>query len=142
MSREVFADTCFWIALTNPKDDLHESARATRESLADSRLVTSELVLNEYLNYFAERGKHLREAASKLVAHIVQDETTVFVVHQTHEQFDAARDLYAKRPDKAWSHTDCTCMEIMRERGIREALTDDHHFEQAGFNALLSSTHS
>ena len=26
---------------------------------------------------------------------------------------------------------------VMREHGITEALTGDHHFEQAGFKALL-----
>ncbi|MGH9832621.1 MAG: hypothetical protein ACREBD_23290 [Blastocatellia bacterium] len=26
---------------------------------------------------------------------------------------------------------------LMRERGINEALTHDHHFEQEGFTALL-----
>jgi hypothetical protein len=25
----------------------------------------------------------------------------------------------------------------MRDRGLRDALTADHHFEQAGFHALL-----
>jgi len=45
--------------------------------------------------------------------------------------------LYASRPDKQWSLTDCISFEIMRERGVTEALTGDHHFEQAGFMALL-----
>jgi predicted nucleic acid-binding protein len=41
--------------------------------------------------------------------------------------------LYKKYSDKAWSLTDCISFVIMRERGITEALTSDHHFEQAGF---------
>ena len=41
------------------------------------------------------------------------------------------------RPDKEWSLTDCISFEVMAELGLTEALTADHHFEQAGFRALL-----
>ena len=33
--------------------------------------------------------------------------------------------------------TDCISFVLMSEEGIAEALTGDHHFEQAGFTALL-----
>jgi uncharacterized protein len=46
-------------------------------------------------------------------------------------------DLYRDRPDKAWSLTDCISFVVMADKGIRDALTADHHFEQAGFVALL-----
>ncbi|NDC54572.1 MAG: PIN domain-containing protein, partial [Planctomycetia bacterium] len=29
--------------------------------------------------------------------------------------------------------------EVMRQHGVRDALTSDRHFKQAGFNCLLSS---
>lgn len=53
------------------------------------------------------------------------------------ELFDAGLALYPARPDKEWSLTDCTSFVVMQREGITEALTDDHHFEQAGFVALL-----
>jgi hypothetical protein len=37
------------------------------------------------------------------------------------------------RPDKEWSLTDCISFVAMNERNITDALTSDHHFEQAGF---------
>ena len=49
-----------------------------------------------------------------------------------------ALDQYERRPDKDWSLTDCLSFLLMEERGITEALTADHHFEQAGFRALLA----
>ena len=35
--------------------------------------------------------------------------------------------------DKDLSFTDCTSFILMRELKVREALTTDHHFLQAGF---------
>jgi predicted nucleic acid-binding protein len=46
-------------------------------------------------------------------------------------------DLYTRRADKSWSLTDCISFVVMTERGLTEALTGDHHFEQAGFRVLL-----
>lgn len=51
--------------------------------------------------------------------------------------FDRGLALFARRPDKAWSLTDCISFVVMADRGLTEALTGDHHFEQAGFRALL-----
>lgn len=53
--------------------------------------------------------------------------------------YQAGFDLYATRPDKAWSLTDCISFGVMAERGLTEALTADRHFEQAGFRAVFKS---
>jgi predicted nucleic acid-binding protein len=45
--------------------------------------------------------------------------------------------LYCARPDKEWGLTDCISFTLMTQRGIREAFTSDHHFEQADFRKLL-----
>jgi len=46
-------------------------------------------------------------------------------------------DLHHARPDKEWSLTDCISLVVMQDRGSSRALAYDHHFEQAGFEALL-----
>jgi len=45
--------------------------------------------------------------------------------------------IFSRRVDKAWSLTDCTSFVVMQEEGLTDALTTDHHFEQAGFAVLL-----
>ena len=45
--------------------------------------------------------------------------------------------LFAARADKEWGLTDCISFVVMQEHNMTEALTADHHFEQAGFSALL-----
>jgi len=46
-------------------------------------------------------------------------------------------ELYWQRPDKGYSLTDCISTQSMRQRGITAALTNDRHFEQEGFRALV-----
>lgn len=63
----------------------------------------------------------------------------VEVVPQSRESFNRALALYKARPDKRFSLADCRCFDVMRQEGITEALTYDHHFVQEGFTALLRS---
>jgi len=46
---------------------------------------------------------------------------------------DKARALFFRYRDKDFSFTDCTSFILMRELKLREALTTDRHFLQAGF---------
>lgn len=51
--------------------------------------------------------------------------------------FDDAWSIYKSHADKQWSLTDCISFVAMRRVSITDALTFDHHFEQAGFRALM-----
>jgi uncharacterized protein len=134
--RTVFADAGYWIALLNPSDGLHHSAISISAKIAPFSLVTSEMVLTEVLNSFSRKGSGLRTATLNLMRDFKTD-VAVDVVPQTSALFDLAFDLYSQRLDQAWSHTDCASFCIMQQQDIREALTHDRHFEQAGFIALL-----
>jgi len=50
-----------------------------------------------------------------------------------------ALSLLHERLDKAWSLCDAVSFLLMQQHGLTEALTTDHHFEQAGFIKLLKS---
>jgi predicted nucleic acid-binding protein len=134
--KKVFADTCYWIAILNPKDDLHLKAKQASEGLGPVFIVTSEMVLVELLNAFAERGDRFRGVATQM-AEQIKSAPNCEVVPQTSIQFTKALERYKNRADKSWSLTDCASFLIMEEKNINEALTHDDHFLQAGFLALL-----
>jgi predicted nucleic acid-binding protein len=132
----VFADTRYWMALLNSKDELHDKARKLAVVPARQKIVTSEMVLAELLNGFSARGKGLREAAAKAVS-LLRRNPSVIIYPQTSEQFGAALVAYKEMADKDWSLTDCASFLIMQAAQITSALTYDGHFTQAGFKALL-----
>jgi uncharacterized protein len=61
----LFADTGYWIALINPRDSLHDKAITVGKQLGSSAIVSSDMVLTEVMNMFAERGSHLRDVGVK-----------------------------------------------------------------------------
>ena len=66
-----------------------------------------------------------------------RSDPNVHIIPASHDLFQQGCELYFKRPDKNWSLTDCTSFVVMKEYGLTDALTTDHHFEQAGFTVLL-----
>jgi predicted nucleic acid-binding protein len=133
--RTVFADANYWIGLFNPNDQLHDAAMAASGTLTRTRLVTSEMVLVEVLNGLAEYPA-LRAKVALAVDAIMADPNTE-VVPQSALLFRDALAHFRQHLDKEWGLTDCSSFVIMRQRGLHEALTHDHHFEQAGYVALL-----
>ena len=128
--KAAFADTFYWIALTNPLDAAHSHAQTFRNDL-----VTTDEVLTEYLNYFSGSA-HLRHKASLIVEAAFQD-PTIRLIPQSHDSFRVGFALYRARSDKAYSLTDCISMEVMRREALTDVLTNDRHFEQEGFRALF-----
>lgn len=134
--RRVFVDTLYWIAITHRKDQWHQAAEQASRNLAGCHLVTTDEVLIEVLNAFSEAGPFLRGEGIALI-HDLHADPTVTVLPQSHQTFHAGLSLYAARPDKQYSLTDCVSMQAMRQEGITEILTHDGHFTQEGFTILL-----
>ena len=133
--RRVFADTSYWIALVNPRDQLHAKAVSVTQKLSPVRILTSEMVLTEVLNSFSDGGV-LRRTVGGMVEKLRSNQD-VIVVPQTSEQFESALRRYKQATDKSWSLTDCASFQAMEAEQIQAALTHDQHFAQAGFEALL-----
>jgi hypothetical protein len=129
----VFADTVYYFAFLNPKDEWHEQARAFTQGF-NGRMVTTAWVLTELADGMADPID--RPGFLDFLEGLRAD-PQVDIVPPSQALWDAGVDLYATRPDKEWSLTDCISFVVMERERISEALTGDHHFEQAGFSALL-----
>jgi predicted nucleic acid-binding protein len=134
--KAVFADTSYWIALLYPPDHLHAKVTAMSREISKVRLVTSEMVLTELLNTFSNGSPRMRSIVVRAVEE-ARKAGPVIVVPQSSEQFTLALQRYKQSADKNWSLTDCASFQIMESERISAALTHDHHFVQAGFEALL-----
>jgi predicted nucleic acid-binding protein len=131
-----FVDTLYFVALFNPRDQWHERTVAASKLITDTKLITTEEVLVELLNFFSEYGEKARRGAVTQAEAILSG-ANIDVAQQSHEGFLGGLNLYKARPDKGYSLTDCISMHTMRERGISDILTHDDHFRQEGFTLLL-----
>ena len=129
----VFADTFYFLALLNSRDAAHRKAVDFSNS-SDAPLLTTAWVLTELADGLCRSSK--RNAFRQVWDDLEADPNTV-VIPPSQELFAKGAELYDARPDKEWSLTDCISFVVMEEKGVGEALTGDHHFEQAGFVALL-----
>jgi len=131
----IFADTGYFIALLDSRDSLHSRALDWSRSIKEPTLLT-EYVVVEIFNSFSQPFGRMR--AYDLFQRIsVHDDC--LIIPASPLLLNAGIELYVARPDKEWSLTDCISFAVMKERGISRALAYDHHFEQAGFEALLRS---
>ena len=132
----IFLDTAYVFALVNTRDQWHTRARQWQAALTEERrpLLTSEFVLMEIGAGLAtvRFRRHAVQVIETLAA-----SSLVEVIPASSEVLAAGLALYRNRDDKEWGLTDCTSFELMRQRGVRDALTTDEHFEQAGFRVLL-----
>ena len=127
-----FADTSYFVALFNAADSLHAKAREL-EPFIDI-VVTTEFVLIEVANFFLRPGD--REIFAFIDASLRAQEHNI-ILEANRGYYSLGLELFCGRPDRGWSLTDCISFEVMTELGLTEALTADHHFEQAGFVVLL-----
>jgi predicted nucleic acid-binding protein len=97
-----FRDTAYWIALTSVHDAAHEAAERFEISLSPGTILTSESVLTEYLNYFAEWGAYFRPKVSANVQPMLSTQTEVTIALHTREMFLDGLELYRSRLDKGY----------------------------------------
>ena len=129
----VSADSFYFFALLNAGDAAHDDA--VQFTLASPRpIVTTAFVLLELGDGLARVS---RRAAFAAMLDRLRSTSYVMIVPPSERLLEVALDLYRSRPDKGWSLTDCTSFVVMRDRGLTDVLTRDHHFRQAGFTPLL-----
>jgi predicted nucleic acid-binding protein len=131
--RRVFADSLYWIAVSNPMDQWHAAAMQAGTAVRGAEIVTTEEMLSEFLTAFRHTPQ-LRAIAARRVLQIYQ---TTRVIPQPAQSFQAGFARYLARPDKKFSLADCVSMVTMRQEGIIDILTHDDDFRQEGFTVLF-----
>ena len=135
---DIFADTAGWGHLVDPTQAYHPLAASLYRSARQQghKLITSNYILTELVALLTS-PLHLARPAIVAFIEGMKASPYVEIVHVDATLHEQAWQLLSQRQDKNWSLVDCSSFMIMQQRGILEAFTTDHHFEQAGFVRLL-----
>ena len=128
-------DTSGWLCLFDENDHRHDAASMIYHS--SRHKITHSYVIAEFVP-LCEKRRLPRKKSLDFLSELLNDTkvTTIWVDEMTSLE---AFSLLQQRLDKSWSICDAVSFIIMRDYALVEALTTDHHFEQAGFVKLLES---
>ena len=90
-------------------------------------------MLYEVVAYFQRRGRH--DLAVRYGS-LLRDGLDIEFLRIDEATNELAWQYLARRHDKGYSLADCASFVVMTRMGLRDALTFDHHFAQAGFRML------
>lgn len=130
--KPLFVDTAGWVACADEADPVHARAVVERDAWLEAGgvFVTTDYIADETLTLLRLRlGLDAAEAWWRQV----DGSSRVRWEYISLPRADRARGLFFRYRDKDFSFTDCTSFVVMGELRLREALTTDHHFVQAGF---------
>jgi len=136
---DVFMDTAGFLALWDASDEHHSRAIHLQSELTRKkrRFLTTDYIVDETTTLLLVRHSH---AAATDFLQTTLESKSLCLEWIDSERFHAAVELFRRHDDKEWSFTDCISFALMHELKIQDSFTTDHHFSQAGFNALLEHT--
>jgi predicted nucleic acid-binding protein len=134
----MFADTSGWASAVDRTQTYHPLAGSLirQAKKAGETILTTNYVLAELTSLLTSPLRIPRARQVQFLSSL-RAATWVEIIHIDAILDAAAWRLWQSRPDKEWSLVDCSSFVVMQNRGLTEALTTDHHFEQAGFIRLL-----
>ena len=131
----MFIDTSGFLCFLDQRD-FRQPKAADYFISARSRL-THNYVLVELVALAGSRN-FSREITLDFLSDLSNDSQTE-IIWVSEYLTERAISFLRKRKDKEWSLCDAVSFLLLKEYGISEALTTDHHFEQAGYVQLLES---
>lgn len=129
-------DTSGWFSMLDRNDAQQQASCAIYGSAILK--VTHSFVIAELVALCTAR-RFPRQRVLSFISELLADDS-VHVVWVDENLTNRSFHLLNARPDKAWSLCDAVSFVLMTELGLTDALTTDHHFEQAGFVCLLNSS--
>lgn len=134
----LFVDTSGWMAQLSETETHHDQAdQELRQAISDPRIAiyTTDHVIAELVALMSAR-RIPRQQILNDVGNIIYG-SRITKLYTDQSLFLEAWELLRQRPDKGWSLADAISLLHMQRFGVTEVLTNDHHFEQAGFVRLL-----
>ncbi|MEE8397997.1 MAG: hypothetical protein V3S89_03255 [Desulfobacterales bacterium] len=118
--------------MADAKDPRHRKSIESRDVWLEKGgvLVTSNYILDESLTLI--RMRLGMEAAEKWWD-MVAESPRCSIEWVTPERMEKSISWFLRWQDQSFSFTDCTSFVLMRELGIKDALTGERHFTTAGF---------
>lgn len=137
MANEIFFDTSGLFSFMVKDDDKHAmTSDIVHRIIKDGkRFVTTDYIIDETATLLKARG--YGHTISNLFDSILSSRACR-IDWMDQEHFDSTKAFFLKHCDHEWSFTDCFSFIVMRSAGIRDALTKDGHFKEAGFIPLLA----
>lgn len=128
-------DTAGWVACADRSDPAHGKCVACRDAQlrAGAVLLTTDYLVDETLTLLRLR---LGLGAAEEWWQRVSDSRRVVTAEVDRDLREDALRWFFRYEDKEFSFTDCTSFALMKREKLREALTTDRHFKQAGFQVL------
>jgi predicted nucleic acid-binding protein len=133
--KPVFVDTAGWMMIADASDPRHEAACSFKDGFLRRKgiFVTTDYVIDETLTLL--RMRMGLDAARKWWwtvenSKMLKNEAIDF------QRAALARDWFFGWEDQRFSFTDCTSFVVMRELGLKRALTSVAHFTVAGFQTV------
>ena len=97
--KTIFADTFYWVALINNRDDWHEKAIEMTSKLQQTTIVTTDEVFIEVFNNLSAYGMSVRQKTLQVINGL-QNNPQIVIIYQTHQTFQLGLNLYQNRLDK------------------------------------------
>jgi len=134
----LFIDTSGWGNLFDASQPYHSQATDFYLSakVEEKKIITTNYIIIELVSLLTSP---LRVPRNKIIQFISGIKLSPYlkIIHTDISLDDQAWQFFQRHQDKDWSLVDCSSFVIMNRLNISEALTSDHHFEQAGFVRLL-----
>ena len=130
----IFADTSFFVAGNDDRDEHHEAAVELFRNTVGRRIVTTSHVRGE--TWTTLRRKLWHERAVQFLDSIGGVGQHIEVSHVGEDLETEALRWLRQHDEREYSFVDATSFAYMRARGIEEALAFDGDFAAAGFTEL------
>ena len=130
MIKAIFADTSYWIALFDRKDQNHKDSVKLSKHLKTSGIIVSDFIVFETITFINTSVKN--HSLAMLFLDFIYEQDNIEVVEIGTALKEKSLQIFKDYDDKDFSFTDCSSFALMTSLNIKNAVSFDEHFSQIG----------